>query len=154
MSMKSDKKLAKTGNGDRDAELPYWWCRGAAHPVWCDVSHADGDFDSDRGCLSGWEREVLLTLPNSARIRREDKGLFACDVHPYKLCVYLHQEYRECAPRVVLTPDPTNQGTRYDLTRDEAEALGRALLEAVLLIDGQPISRRPGQDMGTKGCRR
>lgn len=82
---------------------------------------------------------MLLSLPDAARIRREDKGPFASDIHPYKMVVHLHQRYRECAPRVVMTPDPTNQGTRYDFTREEAEALGRSLLEAVLLIDGQPV---------------
>lgn len=136
---KSNKKRAKTADGNQDAELPYWWCHGAEHPDWCAVSHVDGDHGSDRGCLSGWERQVLLSLPDAARIRRADKGPFACDIHPYKMVVHLHQRYRECAPRVVMTPDPTNQGTRYDFTREEAEALGRSLLEAVLLIDGQPV---------------
>lgn len=85
---------------------------------------------------------VPLSLPDAARIRRKPKGPFVFDVHPYELVVFLHQRYRECAPRIVLSPDRTNEGARYDLTRDEAEALGHALLEGVLLIDGQPIRDR------------
>lgn len=139
---KSGKKRAKIWDGDQSTEHPYWWCHQGEHPAWCVIPHADGDYGSDRACLSGWERQVRLSLPDAARIRREHNGEFAFDVHPYTLVVHLHQRYRECAPRIVLSPGPTNQGTRHDLTRDEAEALGRALLEGVLLIDGQPIRER------------
>lgn len=138
---KQDQNIGKYPEGVSGAH-PYWWCHALAHPDWCRVSHQDGDFDSDRDCLSRWERQVRLTLPRAARIRREDRGEFEFDVHPAQLIVSLHQSYRECAPRIVVTPDEINQGTRYDLTRDEAEQLGQALLEAVLLIDGQPIRAR------------
>lgn len=135
---KSNKKRAKTRDGDQSAEHPYWWCHQGEHPAWCVIPHADGDYGSDRACLSGWERQVRLSLPDAARIRREHNGEFAFDVHPYTLVVHLHQRYRECAPRIVMTPDPTNQGTRYDLTRDEAEALGRACWKVSCSSTGNP----------------
>ena len=131
---KAERKDCAPGGGH-----PYWWCHDQDHPAWCRGGHKDGDHGSDRDCMSWWERMVGLSLPDAARIRRKPNGPFVFDIHPYKLVLFLHQRYRECAPRIVLSPGPTNQGTRYDLTRDEAEALGRALLEGVLLIDGQPI---------------
>lgn len=36
---------------------------------------------------------------------------------------------KKCKPRVVVMPDPINQGTCYDFTRDEAERLGQVLRE-------------------------
>lgn len=133
------KKNTERKDSARGGGHPYWWCHHQTHPAWCKGGHEDGDHGSDRDCLSDWERMVGLTLPDAARIRRKANGPFAFDVHPSKLVLFLHQRYRECAPRIVLSPDRTNEGTRYDLTRDEAEALGRALLEGVLLIDGNPV---------------
>ena len=138
---KPERPSTASSSETADGGHPYWWCHHLEHPAWCKVTHEDGDFSTDRDCLSGWERQVRLTLPDAARIRRQDRGEFEFDIHPAELCVFLHQRYRECAPRIVLSPDPTNHGTRYDLTHDEAEQLGHALLEAVLLIDGQPIQQ-------------
>lgn len=113
-----------------------WWCHKVGHPKWCEVVHDD---DADPDCRSGWQRTVLLTLLDAARDLNAATG--ELEIEPVSLVVSLRHRYRECTPRVVVSPEPSWSGTRYDFTREEAGQVGQAMLEAVMAGDGQPIAR-------------
>lgn len=116
-----------------------WWCHKAGHPKWCEVVH---DNEADPDCRSGWQRTVLLTLLDAARDL--DAATGELEIEPVSLVVSLRNRYRECTPRVVVSPEPSWSGTRYDFTREEAEQVSQAMLEAVMAGDGQAIARVQG----------
>ncbi|GAA5118304.1 hypothetical protein [Haloechinothrix salitolerans] len=118
--------------------LPYWWHPDRDHPHWCRKPHEDGDYSSDRDCLSlhGFEKTIYPSLAEAARSEQSDGAVRINTVT--ELEISLRQRYREYAPRVVIAPEYLTEGGPYELTRDEAEQLGRALREAVLVVDNQP----------------
>lgn len=118
------------------APLPYWWSHDLEHPRWCRAGHRDCDIDSDRDCWSRQDWTVRPTLPEAARTATQDGEMQVNAVESLQVC--LHQAYRECAPRVTITPEHLPDGSTYELTRDEAERLGHALREAVILLDSRP----------------
>lgn len=102
---------------DRDTTTPPG--RGEdEHPAWCANHHSENDSGSDRDCVSAWERQIPL-----AHGRRR------------ALVVHLHQPYGARVAYIVLTPNSTNHPACHELSRDEADAVSRALLEAVLLLE-------------------
>lgn len=116
-----------------------WWCHNVNHPAWCEIVHDD---DGDPDCRSGWRRTVVLTLLDAARdVNATTSEL---EIEPVSLAVSLRHRHRECTPRVVVSPEPARSGTRYDFTPEEAEKLSQAMLEAVMVSDGQPIARVQG----------
>lgn len=135
---------AHTGPGGRDHDaddgtrLPFWWQHHRPHPGWCWIEHGDADSDGDRVCLSS-SRELRPSLPDAAQTHDDDSGQTGSNGVEV-LSVYLIQAYREYAPRVIITPQFLYEGSRYELTRDEAEQLAQALLEAACILDGpQPV---------------
>ena len=104
-------------NPIRDA-TPDWWFHEREHPRWCAVAHSAGDRSSDRDCVSAWEREIPLSHSQWRAV-----------------VVHLYQPYGACTPRIVLTPDSTGTRGCYEFSRAEAEVVGRALFEAVFLLD-------------------
>ncbi len=102
----------------RDRNMTSPGCEGREHPAWCANRHSDDDWGSDRDCVSAWERQIPLA---HGRWRA--------------LVVHLHWPYGADGPRVVLTPNSTNHPACHELSRDEADAVSRALLEAVVVLE-------------------
>lgn len=134
---KPKKQTEMTKPGAVDSSHPSWWCHKLGHPTWCGAVHHENDVDRD--CRSSWSRSVLLTLPGAARSLNTQTDELRFD--PVNLVVSLCHRFRECSPRIVVSPDPTWGGTRYEFTAGEADRLCTAVLEAAVLIDGQPTPR-------------
>lgn len=128
MSKATKNKDKRSGKGKRKRACPHH-----EHPAWCSEQHTIAGDD----CYSDWRHEVQLTLPDAARTC--DNPTVQIQGNPVHLDIFLTQREHECTPRVVISPDPVTEGTRYELTGDEARVLGQHLIEAVLLIDGQTI---------------
>ncbi|MTD55728.1 DUF6907 domain-containing protein [Amycolatopsis pithecellobii] len=111
-------------------DKPFWLTTDC--PKWCTETHQARHSGSDRAHWSDTDATVKLTL-GQAVVLDTDEGYTA---YPPSLSVFLQQEYRETEPRVVVEPDFTDTGSRYDLTPAEAMQLGHALIEAAELAGG------------------
>lgn len=113
---------------------PYW--QHDPCPDWCMGGHSTTDHPADRTHFSRWEQRLVPTL-YTAESRRDPDDQERSVIEP-DLITSVQQGWREIDPRVVVEPESTgHEGLgSLQLTRGEAEKLGRALLEAVDLIDG------------------
>lgn len=110
------------------AKRPYWQTEPC--PSWCWGHHDDGEHPTDeRKHRTRWEGRQVLSLAEPVATWHQTRGRYVFD--PVELMVHVQQGYRETEPRVIVEPEHTESGSRYDFTLAEAERIGRALLKAV-----------------------
>lgn len=108
---------------------PFWQTMPC--PSWCWGHHSADDGGPDRTHWSKWCAEIELSLPDA------ETGEYCGEpfADPVVLQVCLTQHYRESTPRVLVEPEHTSDGSRYELTVAEAAKLAAAIAKAVELAE-------------------
>lgn len=119
------KKSTKKSN-----RRPFWLTEPC--PTWCYGDHKEGDLVADRTHFGLWEFRLPLALQDPEWFTDPETRKTSTDTSVFDL--YVSQEWREVEAWVGLNYNESREGS-YKLTRNEAERLGKKLLEAVELID-------------------
>jgi hypothetical protein len=104
---------------------PYWL--NTPCPAWCGTKHRKHDLLGDRNHTSEWTKRLKLSLHEPDRVVTEHQVFKSAPERE----VYLEQDVREVAPRVVV-----DGAGRLKLTIAEAFKLARALTMAVNIAEG------------------
>lgn len=126
---------------DATPEPCFWESSGVQRPAWAMGSGQVDTHPVDRVWYSDWDDRLLCslyhaTVPHYEASETIDGNAREIVILP-ELLTSVEQGSREVAPRVVVEPEHRHDDLhRLELTRDEAEQLGRALLTAVDIIDG------------------
>jgi hypothetical protein len=112
--------------------MPFW--QTTPCPPWCMGGHEDTDHPEDRFHRPGPDILNITLTVNDPVVHAKADGKYYRT--PVELRVDVEQHYRETEPRVLLCEDYTFR-PHYDLTADEAEEIGHALIEAAKVARGE-----------------
>lgn len=110
-----------------------FWLQGEC-PAWCDGRHGEEDYRVDRCHHADWYFELHSALGEGDRYQ-DGEG----NVHFYPTSIEMgirqHVEWAAPVVEIAITPGSLSKG--LDLSCNEAERLGKALLEACDIMNGQ-----------------
>lgn len=117
---------------DLNDDSPFW--QQGKCPTWCDGRHDEDDHRDDRFHHADWYFDMDSTLGEGDRCR-DPEGNF--HFYPTTILMGIRQHVEWAAPVVEITITPGSLTKGLDLTCNEAERLGKALLQARDIMNGR-----------------